>query len=282
MGEWLTLKEASKATGKSVPALRQAIKRGKLRAKKVSGLTGEKWVIDPDILGDTNKIEGVRLNTNKARNVKGLTSGGKQSEQIAQELYERLIEEKNRVNIEQGKHLGTLQKLLTDFQERIHVLKADNLKLEQQIKLLPAPPEEITTRLAEQEKALAGAQARLQQVESDKDKLKDTLQDTQNAFQMAEEKNKGVLLKLEEEKASRSELEGYKQQAEREAEVTKEELAKIQKKKEDLATRLKEEKESVLQAQAELEKEKEIKASLETVIKIERERPWWKKLFGVR
>jgi len=244
--EWITLKEASKITGKSVTALRMMIKRKKIdRAKKIRINNREHWHIHKEEVGALSDHDQT-----VDRGDQNTLSRLDQVITMPVETY--LQQQKERDHLVQGMMMYRFK-----FEE-----------LDRKLKLLPAPVEVIAHQVEEQKEALA-----------ERERM---LQDTQAAIQMAEEEKKGILSQLEAEKAYRSELEGHKQQAEKEAEDIREELAKIQKEREELATRLKKEKESALQAQAELEKEKEIKASLETAIKLEREKPWWKKLFGVR
>jgi chromosome segregation ATPase len=61
----------------------------------------------------------------------------------------------------QREHIGTLQKtlqkyegLLTTFQARIGILETDKAHLESRLKLLPAPVEEVSSRLQELEHTL--------------------------------------------------------------------------------------------------------------------------------
>lgn len=286
--QWLTLQEASEITGKSTAALRMWIKRRTakgetIRAKKDESISGKYWIIHRDELDELVEQVHPEAGVEKTRRTS--------HESVNLVTLEYYDEQKGKWNKEKEELRSGILMYRFKFEE-----------LDRKLKLLPAPVEVITYRVEEQEAALEEKKKALQEkekvlsdtqtqlrkteevlkeVSSDRGNLKDTLQDTQNVLRGTEKEKEGILSRLEVEKASRNELEEHKQKAEKEAEATKEELAKLREEKEKLAARLKEEGDSRLQTQAELEKEKEIKASLETVIKLERERPWWKKLFGM-
>lgn len=171
MNNWLTLKEASKISGKSVPALRQAVKRGNIEGKKISGLTGNKWVINPDSLEDNYGIKKPQAK-HKPEQGEQLTEQEQPEQTVAviektAQLYERLIDEKERLHQEQGRHIETLNVILGDFQGRIKNLEAENKDLDGLIKLLPAPPEEMTHQISDLENKVRRTTSQLQGVTSE-------------------------------------------------------------------------------------------------------------------
>jgi chromosome segregation ATPase len=165
MNNWLSLKEASAMCGKNIPALRQAIKRGKIRGKKISGLTGDMWVIDPGSLNKYDRLPegGQDWAGEGVNNLLDLTDRGETVFDKTAELYERILEEKERLNSERGKHIETLNSLLGDFQSRIQILEMDKMGLEKQMRLLPAPPERVADRVKGLEDELGKALARAEE-----------------------------------------------------------------------------------------------------------------------
>lgn len=183
MKKWLSLKEASELTGKNIPALRQAIKRGKLKGEKISGLTGDKWIIDPEsipqsidspqeVLIDTSSDYPFAMDetTGAVNRQNVLTHKDELVFDKTANLYERLLEEKDRLNGEKGKHIDTLNILLGNFQGRIQVLESDRDHLEKQLKLLPAPPQEVGKLLLSAEEALQSTESSLEALRTDHEK----------------------------------------------------------------------------------------------------------------
>ncbi len=192
MNNWLSLKEASDITGKSIPALRQAIKRGKLSGRKISGPTGDMWMIDPITLGlDTIVPTDAPVNDNPDESpqfpekTNSLNTATRNSEHVFDktiELYERIIDEKSLLNNERGKHIDTLNILLGDFQQRIRLLEDDKENLESRFKMLPAPPETIREKWLD-------TQQKQEIFEKERKQLTDQISNMQNRINELTDRN---------------------------------------------------------------------------------------------
>lgn len=165
--EWITLENASKLTGKSTGALRLAIQRNKIvRTKKIKENGREYWVIHRDELQHMRAhVRGDLCDVQDERTIDAQLCA------VPFKIYDqhRREWEERCAHLEQG-----LMMYRYKFEE-----------LDQQIKMLPAPPETVGRELEFKTTALAQAHEILQQV-----------QETQKHY---EEAMSELKLKLQEE-----------------------------------------------------------------------------------
>lgn len=206
--QWLTLKEASDITGKSINALTLLINRNKIdRVRKVKGKGGGKWLVHRDslhLLMAENLLLCQSTGQDRVNTLSEETGYERVTPSIPLEHYEKKRDEwlTERDRLQTG-----LMMYRYKFEE-----------MEHQMRLLPAPPEVVTSKLTElEEKAAALAQAQV------------ILQQAQETQKQYEEAVAQLKLKLQEEEHAK---EAFRIQWEL--------------------------------AQAEIE------------------RPWWKKIFGIK
>lgn len=143
-GQWLTLQEASKISGRSVNALTILINRGKLdRSRKVNGKGHGKWLIHRDSLQKMMEFD-LSVNLSTAQESSSHTTA--QKGQTGQESSEPSIP------------LSHYEKKRDEWQEERDRLQAGLLmyrykfeELDRQMKMLPAPVEIIPAKLSELE-----------------------------------------------------------------------------------------------------------------------------------
>lgn len=131
-GKWMTIKEVSEISGKSINALRLLIHRGKIdNLKKVKGKGHGEWLIHKDIL---QKFQQREISEN-------LTS---------QEISEEKTTQKSQEISNQGIPLDYFDKKLKEWDsERDNLIQGLIMyrykfeELDKKLKFLPAPPEEV-------------------------------------------------------------------------------------------------------------------------------------------
>jgi hypothetical protein len=163
-GQWLTLQEASDVTGRSVNALRMMIKRKKLsRILKTKGKRGDEWVIHQEAVHDLGHADLGQTRVVDQGGQDDLGQSG-QTVTIPAELY--VQQQKERDQAVQGLIMYRYK-----FEE-----------LDKQLRMLPAPPEVVTSKLQEIEQdrqqkaeALAQAQKILRQAQEVKERYKASL-----------------------------------------------------------------------------------------------------------
>lgn len=154
-GEWLTVKQVSYMTGKSIDAIRMLLHRKKLgNVKKVNNHNGGPnralWLIhkdeatllcnshitdeQPDVMNNNNITEAQELSHNTLHNIDVIPLHYHDQKQ-REWLTER----------------DTLQAGLMMYRYKFE-------ELERQVRLLPAPPEVVTSKLVENDQALRSAQ----------------------------------------------------------------------------------------------------------------------------
>jgi hypothetical protein len=188
--EWLTIKEASKITGRSVNALNLLVNRQRVdKIKKIDG----KWHIHRDSLitlcqPRESDIAETRLDIQSIM-----------SEAVSPDIAIPMIplehyEKKREVwDIERDKLHAGLMMYRYKFEEA-----------ERQLKLLPAPAEIVTTKMQEQdaalqekEIALARAQEILQKAREDYDTYKTSIVDLKQKLQEEENAKTDLLQQLQ-------------------------------------------------------------------------------------
>lgn len=139
--EWITLKEASKITGKSVHAFRQLINRGRVEmVKKMQDNGPGYWVIHRDHLNEMipEKVTSHRTISSSSQDTSQcIISDASQMVTIPAEVY--IQQQREHDNMVQG-----LMMYRYKFEEA-----------EKQMKLLPAPAETIAGKIDELEETLS-------------------------------------------------------------------------------------------------------------------------------
>jgi len=163
--EWVTLKEASEITGRSVHAFRQLINRKRIdKIKKMQDNGPGYWVIHRDHLSEMYD-EMLPSRDTSQRTISGTSQGSisdtSQMVTIPAEVYER--QQKEHDNMVQG-----LMMYRYKFEE-----------LERQTRLLPAPLEIIPSKLTEleqKEQALRDSQEAIRNLEAELQATRSTLE----------------------------------------------------------------------------------------------------------
>jgi hypothetical protein len=176
--EALTLSEASKYTGLSVPSLRRMINGGRLSsAHMVDSKTGQAWVIQ--------KVELERLKAKK-----------RQCDQPHEKVDQRNDNDQSipLTYFEERRHEweSERRRLMDDMislRTGIEMYRYKFEEAERQIRLLPAPPEVVSSKLQEleqKEAALAQAQRILEQAQEVKERYKASLIELKQKLQEEE------------------------------------------------------------------------------------------------
>jgi hypothetical protein len=184
--EWITLKEASKITGRSIQALRLLINRKKIdKVKKVQDNGPGYWLIHKDALGQISMISMGDKDTYQ-ENISHTYQVASQVISIPIEYYEQ--QQKERDQLQAG-----LMMYRYKFEE-----------LDKQMKLLPAPVEIVSTKLKEQEamiqtkdQALSRAQEILDKAREDYDQYKTAIIELKEKLQEEERVKAGLRQQLE-------------------------------------------------------------------------------------
>lgn len=174
-GDWLTLQEVSRVTGKSVNALNLLISRKKIdRTRKVNGKGQGKWLIHKDSI---DLIPGADRLTGQVKTADRLESG----------QVDRLTD-RSEPSIPLDYHDRKLQEWLAErdrLQAGLMMYRYKFEEIEHKLRLLPAPPEMVAKEL--EEKAVALAQA---------EKIVEEAKETQKQYAEA---MKQLMAKLQEE-----------------------------------------------------------------------------------
>jgi hypothetical protein len=171
--EWLTLQEASRITGLNTFTIRKRIKAGKLSGKKVNQKGKEVWFVSVGDIKNSEKVDNERIKS-KVRDELS-------DEPVNDELVHKpvanhynhtvlLLQEKDERIHELVHHKGMLEHLLKDFQARMMNLETERNELDRQVKLLPAPVDQIAMKLQETERneqALRDAQTAITKLEEE-------------------------------------------------------------------------------------------------------------------
>lgn len=132
--EWITLRDASRATGRSMTALRVMIKRGKdVMAKKVAENNREYWLLHKDTVQKLTNLDSEQLNDPVMigdHNDPGSSSHGDPQVATIAEFFER---QRKELMEERDQALQGLMMYRYKFEE-----------MERKMRLLPAPPELIS------------------------------------------------------------------------------------------------------------------------------------------
>lgn len=182
-GKSLTLSEASKYSGLSVPSLRRMINGGKFReAYKIDSKTGRAWVIP---ISELN-----RLNKQKPD---GDQAYGKVDQRENDQPYVPLNYFEDRRKEWEFERERLINDAIT-LRSGLDMYRYKFEELDKQLKLLPAPPEVVTSKLQETEQdrqqkteALAQAQKILQQTQEVKERYKASIQELKAKLQEEEQ-----------------------------------------------------------------------------------------------
>lgn len=281
---WLTLSEASNITGKSAESLRKMIKRGKLlRVKKISGERGKQWVIHQDEIEQLNR----QHRTNVQCGQKEWTRTG-QIDFISVEHYDKQREkwEEEKTRLLQGLLMYRFK-----FEE-----------IEKKIKLLPVPPDiiinefdKVKKELEYKEKKLNETNSKLFNVSQALEQLELLLKDTQKCHKNVQsernllssdvERVKIFQKKLQEEK---NKLEEELQSVQMKVQMSQEQTRKLSNKVDELTIIKTQSEEKILLFEQEraiieekLKKKEEEYRTLQKNLE-NKNRVWWKKLFGIK
>lgn len=168
--QWLTLQEASKITGLNTFTIRKRIKTGKLLGKKVNQKNKEVWFVSADDVKNSSNVDGERLKLKvNDELVDELVNDEPvhQPAKKAQDVNDLLLREKDERIGELVHHKNILEVLLKDFQAHMMILESERNELDRQVKLLPAPPETVSTILQNKEQALLEAQEAVSRLEAE-------------------------------------------------------------------------------------------------------------------
>lgn len=196
---YITLREACNITGLKIQTLRMRLKKGKIEGLKTPSKFGTTWLVKLDDLNNTDNIEPHTLNNEIPQILKGsnLTHSS-----ITATHNKYLIQAKEEHLKDLQRHIDTQDKLLTIFQERIMNIEAEKASLENKLKMLPSPPEEILLKLTEKEDFITTLQENLtieknalQNKEEEKQKLDTKINKLTKEY---EQKNKQLLQGREE------------------------------------------------------------------------------------
>lgn len=179
--EWITLKEASKITGRSIQALRLLINRKRIdKVKKVQDNGPGYWLINKDALQQISMISMDDKNTYQ--------QDTSHTYQVPSQVISIPIE-----------YYGQQQKERDQLQAGLMMYRYKFEELDRQMKLLPAPVEVVSTKLKEQESmlqtkdlALARAQEILDKAREDYDQYKTAIVELKEKLQ-EEERTKAEL-----------------------------------------------------------------------------------------
>jgi chromosome segregation ATPase len=208
--EYITLKKASEITGLKVQTLRMRLINKKIEGYKSPSKYGVSWFVKIDSIRDLIKVDPdtlklQNLNTSKQKAIKPF----KGFKNINEALFEAKEEQIQALQ----NNLLDKDKLLTVFQERIQNIEAEKAILEDKLKLLPAPPEELavkmqaeTDRAEQAEKQAQEAQEAVKQAERDKEAVSNELDQTKDSVGIWQ----AQAAKLEEELKSERALSWWK------------------------------------------------------------------------
>jgi len=146
-GQWITLKEASEISGKSINALRLLIHRGKIdNLRKVKGKGHGEWLIHKDYVAQFDQAEISENLKSQDTPIEMTTLKSQENSEPAIPLH-YFDKKLNEWETERDKLVQGLMMYRYKFED-----------LERQIKLLPAPPEVMTSELEQKAQALAQAE----------------------------------------------------------------------------------------------------------------------------
>jgi len=283
-GKLLTIREASNFSGMSIPALYKHIKRGIIsveydiiQGKKIKKVKKEELI---RVYGTAdNTVEYGRMPDNISENTSDNTvEYGRIPDNIIE--YDR-ISDIIRENIKQALETEKTQliKPLEDhalyrlgrMEKEVEDLRAEKEILLQELdryKALPGPIEEITEKLEQTEKEKSALASSLEISLKEKSELQTRLQQ--------EEKQKEVLTKEKDETTQA--LQMVRQEKESALEEKERLLTYMKQQTEDLLS-AKDREAAELKEQFEKQTE-EIAAAWKKELEAERNRPWWKRIFG--
>ncbi len=124
------------------------LKRGKLEGVLWPHKYGSTWLIKADSITNSRDLELTTLNLLTPSPV---IRSQENDSQLLTVPENALLREKDEHLTTLKNQLTVYEKLLTDFQSRIHVLESEKSELSGKIKLLPAPIESVASRLQELE-----------------------------------------------------------------------------------------------------------------------------------
>jgi len=255
--EWLTLKEASEIMGKTTGALRLAIHRKEfVRIKKNIEKGHEIWLIHKDEI--VKDIAHVRTDMCDAQNESTVCAQGALVGLIPLEHYDKARDEwsTQRAHLEQGIMMYRFK-----FEE-----------LDRKLKLLPAPVETVIYEMEEKKKVLEDTQEKIKTLEIGKAKVENSLEIERETREKVTKERDNLMLQVNEEKLVKNTLKVEKQ-------VLEDRLTEEKKVRADIEAELRKEKEKLAM---ELQREQELRIKAEKNLMEEQNRPWWKKILGLK
>lgn len=189
--EWITLKEASLLTGLKVQTLRMRIKAGSIEGIMEPKNRGYVWLVKSSSINKQKKLDKHVINF----------------EGNALKLCREIIDEKSKRIEEQGGYISTLKELLANFQARLKIIEEEKSIIENKIKLLPAPPEEIIKHLQEKEKAVIAAVEASKKEEAIRERIQEEKKKLQDRVEEMEDKEKLLQARMEDLLKEKQEME---------------------------------------------------------------------------
>lgn len=296
--EWISLKEASSLTGKSMTALRVMIKRGKgIRAKKIQDNNREYWFIHRDELKDLRSNPHFThddhddYDHDEPRSVP-------HSGEVMSMMYDMLERQRKEMTRERDQILQGLMMYRFKYEE-----------LDRQVKALPAPPEAISAELKEKdglirekELVIETLNGKLSTLPAPPDEIAVTLKEKEMMLREKERMLEELSRKIDalpsppetigEELMKKEvllmEKELLLEELDRKIKLlpaSPEEVADMLEKKESLLGEkellLGEKKLQLEQKDLEIEEKENLISDLRNTLEAERRRPWWKKMLGM-
>lgn len=187
-GQWITLKEASEISGKSINALRLQIHRGKIdNLRKVKGKGHGEWLIHKDYVAqfDPAEISENLKSQDTPIEMTTLKSQDNSEHAISLQYFDKKL---NEWETERDKLVQGLMMYRYKFED-----------LERQIKLLPAPPEVLTSELEQKAQALAQAEKIIEDAKEAQQKYQESM--TQLKAKLQEEEHAKEAFRIQWEQA---------------------------------------------------------------------------------
>jgi hypothetical protein len=192
-GQWLTLKEASVITGKSINALTLLINRKKIdRVRKVKGKGGGKWLIHKDslhLLMELTLLPCQSQEYNRVNTLSEATEYDRATVSIPLEHYDKKRDEWDRERDRLTQGIMMYQYKLEEY--------------ERKLKLLPAPPEVVTSKLQEQEIMLQTKDQAIRQKEEALARAQEILKKAKESYDQYKASMVELKAKLVEEERTR-------------------------------------------------------------------------------
>jgi hypothetical protein len=296
--EWVSLKEASSLTGKSMTALRVMIKRGKgIRAKKIQDNNREYWFIHRDELKElrsASHFSGDDHDEYDHDEPRAVPHSG----EVMSMMYDMLERQRKEMTRERDQILQGLMMYRYKYEE-----------LDRQVKALPAPPDEMSAEIKqkdfvirEKELVIESLSGKLSSLPAPPDEIASALKEKEMMIREKERMLEELSRKIEalpsppetigEELMKKEvllmEKELMLEEMDRKIKLlpaSPEEVAETLEKKESLLGEkellLGEKKLQLEQKDMELEEKERLIRELRSTLEAEQRRPWWKKMLGM-